>query len=872
MKCPALRGTPLRESVGALQAERREALEALRDLHVALATTNYDGLIEEVTELPPVTWMDGARVERVLRGDEPGVLHLHGYWREPESVILGIRSYEQVLGNEPAQNIQRTLTTVKTLLFVGCGEGLHDPNFGKLIEWTGRVFAQSEYRRYRLALESEREELQKQHPPEQRLFVISYGQQHSDLAPFLRSLGAYRPHAIPTPHAAAATSSVATLPARPRCFGREAEIEALVKNLLAPRPEPTPILGAPGIGKSTLTLAALHDEHVAAHYGARRYFIRCDGVKSRPELVAALALACGLTPSPTIEPAVLVELAKAPTALAIDNAETPWDADTLAVEEFLALLAGIPGLALIASVRGGQRPMGVSWHESLEPTRLKLPAAREAFLAIAGKKFQTDPRLDDLIQAMDGVPLAIMLLAYQAEGEPSLAPLWQRWQHERTAMLQRAQGQDRLTNIELSYEISLTGKRMTEVAHRLLRLLALLPDGLAHRDLSVAMPDQAEAAAAVLRKAGLGFDEAERLRLLKPLRDYIRDKHLPQPDDQVRLVKHFVQLAAALGAQIGSAQGAEAVQRLTPEAANIEGMFSLALEGNYAVEVTQAAVAWGRFVLFTGLGSTRPLEQAASRAREHGGTQEVADCIRNLGHIAHIRSDHGQAKERYEQALLLYRQVGDLLGEAHCILNLGEIALARSDHGQARERYEQALPLYRQIGALRGEANCIQGLDEIAFERSDHGQARERYEQALPLYRQVGDVVGEAVCLWGLGNIALAQSDYTISKARYEESLALLRQVGDKHNEGEGLLSLGDLALAVSDPLAARSYFDTALNLFEQIDEVEWIGHASRRLARIAVDEQERRLLVKAAREAWESIDRPDLVADLTQEFGREPC
>jgi tetratricopeptide (TPR) repeat protein len=530
---------------------------------------------------------------------------------------------------------------------------------------------------------------------------------------------------------------------------------------------------------------------VAAHYGVRRYFIRCDGVKSRPELVAALALACGLTPSPNIEPAVLVELAKAPTVLAIDNAETPWEADTLAVEEFLALLAGIPGLALIASVRGGQRPMGVSWHESLEPTRLKLPAARDAFLAIAGKKFQTDPHLDDMIQAMDGVPLAITLLAYQAEGEPSLEPLWQRWQHERTAMLQRAEGQDRLTNIELSYEISLTDKRMTEAAHRLLRLLALLPDGLAHRDLSAAMPDQAEAAS-VLRKAGLGFDEAERLRLLKPLRDYIRDKHLPQPDDQARLVKHFVQLAADLGAQVGSAQGAEAVQRLTPEAANIEAMFSLALEGSYAAEVTQAAMAWGIFVYSTGLGSARPLEQAANRAREHGDTQEVA--------------------------------------------------------------------------------NCIKGLGNIAYARSDHGQARERYEQALPLYRQGGYVVGEAICLWGLGSIALAQSDYAISKARYEESLALLRQGGHKHNEGECLLSLGDLALAVSDPLAAQSYFDTALNLFKQIEQVEWIGHASRRLARLAVDEQERQLLVKAAREAWESIDRPDLVADLTQEFGREPC
>src|SRR5262249_32081519 len=149
--------------------------------------------------------------------------------------------------------------------------------------------------------------------------------------------------------------------------------------------------------------------------------------------------------------------------------------------------------------------------------------------------------------------------------------------------------------------------------------------------------------------------------LLKPLRDYIRDKHLPQPDDQARLVKHFVQLAADLGAQVGNAKGAEAVQRLTPEAANIEAMFSLALEGSYAAVVIQAAIAWSRFVRSTGLGSARPLELAASRAREHGDTQEVANCIRNWGDIVFRRSDYGQAREHYEQALPLYRQVGDLL-------------------------------------------------------------------------------------------------------------------------------------------------------------------------------------------------------------------
>jgi hypothetical protein len=68
------------ETIRELKTERRDVLEALRDLKVALATMNCDGLSEEVTNLPAVTWMDGVKVERVVRGDEPGVVHLHGYW------------------------------------------------------------------------------------------------------------------------------------------------------------------------------------------------------------------------------------------------------------------------------------------------------------------------------------------------------------------------------------------------------------------------------------------------------------------------------------------------------------------------------------------------------------------------------------------------------------------------------------------------------------------------------------------------------------------------------------------------------------------------------------------------------------------------
>ncbi|MDQ6948431.1 MAG: SIR2 family protein, partial [Actinomycetota bacterium] len=123
----------LRETLAPLVTADPSVPEALGDLGVPIATTNYDGLIEAANDgLGTVTWRDGAGIQRILRGDGRAVVHLHGYWDDPESVVLGIRSYEAVLGDAAAQALQRAIASVSTLIFVGVGSGADDPNFGAL--------------------------------------------------------------------------------------------------------------------------------------------------------------------------------------------------------------------------------------------------------------------------------------------------------------------------------------------------------------------------------------------------------------------------------------------------------------------------------------------------------------------------------------------------------------------------------------------------------------------------------------------------------------------------------------------------------------------------------------------------------------------
>lgn len=183
----------LRETVGTFEANLRDdsvlkALTAHQRRGALLATTNYDLLLEHVTGLDAVTWRDVADVDGVLRGTDTRILHLHGAWRWPDTVVLGIKSYGDVAHDSYAQTVLTALRTDRTFVFVGCGAGLRDPNLGAFLRWTAEVFAGAETRHFRLCRDSEVEAVRAEHPDGQRIFPLAYGPNHADLAPFLRSL------------------------------------------------------------------------------------------------------------------------------------------------------------------------------------------------------------------------------------------------------------------------------------------------------------------------------------------------------------------------------------------------------------------------------------------------------------------------------------------------------------------------------------------------------------------------------------------------------------------------------------------------------------------------------------------------------------
>ncbi len=793
----------LRDFVASLQVVDPGVIRALDDLGVPLTTINVDDLIERVTGRPPVTWRDPDRMARAVRGDEPGVAHLYGYWEDPESIIPGLSDFERGSGSHLLGEASRGKLTC---LFVGCSDIAGDPLLLSLLRRANPPDRES-VRHVLLARDSEAGALGARLSPEDRISVLSYGDSWADLESFLRSLVLQ-----------------ANLPARPPCFGRPVEIDEVVRTLLAPAgpasrrsvaeplsqsalfrlvnalsgidafidsgrrdliihelpmdvrmriprssiphvditnivrrttehpsglkslfqilraiegdsvamrraeevfeevgagresaapPAPLLIHGGPGIGKSTVALAALYDRRVAASYGRRRYLVRCDAASGTAGVLAAIATSLRIKAGPDAEASVSSELARAPAVLVLDDADRPWDAEPEQFASLIRRLRSLPGLAVVVTARGARRDAPRDPLTRVRVGPLPPAASREAFLAIPGaERFATDPRLDVLLDAVDRVPLAVTLLAHVARSLGDLADLWRDWTSRGVAMLGEPGEPHRLTDVRESVEFSLRSPQTSRLARRLVGLLSSLPDGIALSDAVDLGTD--DMSIRELRDSDLDDGNPARVRLLAIVRDHVARASWPDPSELPRLIQFYARLIGDLGPKVAEPGSEAALSRLDGEYRNIEAMLTLGLDAPDPRPAIEAARALKPYLLVRGTAPTQVLEQAAETAMRVGDREAQARCLDALGEVAQSRNAPRAATEFWIQAGILYRDRGntaDALRLDELVLRIFEAANG-SDHPDT---------LATRLG-----------IADLIAEKGDVAEALQLYHDLLP--------------------------------------------------------------------------------------------------------------------------------------------
>ncbi len=146
-----------------------------------------------------------------------------------------------------------------------------------------------------------------------------------------------------------------------------------------------------------------------------------------------------------------------PTVLVFDNFDTLWDqsSDQYSIQMLLAQLNSVIQITLIITMRGSVAPIeDVNWLILLcnglslvdEPTSLDI-------FSTTSKHTINEEAVKELVKKLEGWPLAITLMAYQAK-ILALKILFESWCQEKTLLLQKPGAQaHRLSSADISIKI-----------------------------------------------------------------------------------------------------------------------------------------------------------------------------------------------------------------------------------------------------------------------------------------------------------------------------------------------------------------------------------------------------------------------------------
>ncbi|KAI0294312.1 P-loop containing nucleoside triphosphate hydrolase protein, partial [Multifurca ochricompacta] len=277
-----------------------------------------------------------------------------------------------------------------------------------------------------------------------------------------------------------------SLPSKPQIFfGRDAELAQIIHTIftsIGSHPARIAILGPGGHGKTTLANAVLTHGRVQEHFGHARYFIPCESIFSSGALLVELAKSLGVFKSGSdaswshIHAALIAK----ECILCLDNFESPWDQDgdtKHTVEQLLSRITELQSVTVMITMRGTERPARTQWTQPVLPPLQTLghDAGKEIWQKISDNY---DEFAEELLKAVDYVPLAIDLLAHLSQVTPP-SLLWKEWCKKQTGILQRGQAH-KLLNIEYSIQLSINSGRMraNPSAKDLLGVLSMLPDGM----------------------------------------------------------------------------------------------------------------------------------------------------------------------------------------------------------------------------------------------------------------------------------------------------------------------------------------------------------------------------------------------------------
>ncbi|KAJ7472760.1 hypothetical protein FB451DRAFT_1175474 [Mycena latifolia] len=586
--------------------------------------------------------------------------------------------------------------------------------------------------------------------------------------------------------------SLSLLPPTPKIFhGRDSELKDIVATFVRESAR-VAILGTGGID-------------IVAKY-ARRYFVPCDSATTHVDLMSAVASHLELDQSRNIAKAIVRHLS--------------------------------------VTMRGAERPAKVRWTRPFLPalTPLTYDAARQTFFDIADAG-HNDADVQELLRLSAHLPLAVNLIANIVSYEDTSTVLL-RWKNENTTLL--SEDEDKRSNLDISIMRSLfqSSYALCSGCLDLLGVISLLPDGLSDSELLQ------KARAALIRTSLAYLDRDERLKVLVPIREYVRTVHPPSPN-LVRPVRTYLHDVLMLWKSYRKISAPDCIPRISANLANFNSVLDWGLRFNdddlsetirsiLTLDSFSRAIGRGVTALMQhlldligrcegyeyqeifnphrlGIKAMEEFKLANDPVGEDRGRQWETKALMHLAEVEFTKGNYSLGQKYAQQAQQATKRNGHYMAEAHPIKIEVLCLTALGDFKRGVEVCARARELLTLCGMRGGslDVSLMNAEGDIHFAKSEFQQSRSFHVQILEKTSKEQSPIEYA---YAHLNIAFVDSAIGAEEEKVHESLDAARVMFSSLHSPGGIaycdLIVADLQLRHGLIVEPRRFYEWCLSKY----------------------------------------------------------